>query len=544
MLGMAAIVAALAGSASLAVTGWRVSRGVKASAALRTPALVMVLGAAGAMLVLQAAIVSNDFSIGYVADVTATTTPLIFKVASAWAALEGSIVLWGLVLAGFTWLVARGVFRTAEPVDRLGAGALAVLGMIGVFWFGTILTVANPFAVCTVPAAVGCAATTWSPLAAAVAPAEGLGPNPLLQNHILMAIHPPMLYLGYVGMTVPYAFAMAALVRGDRGKVWLDRTHRWSIVAWTFLTLGLLLGAWWSYEVLGWGGYWAWDPVENAALIPWLVTTAFIHSAVVQRRRGMLQAWNFVLVIAAFSLTILGTFLTRSGVVDSVHSFTQSAIGPVLLAFLGVVVLGSTALLALRFDVVASSPRLESLASREGLFLLNNLLLIGLRPHRAHRDAVPDAGRGVRRPAALRGAPFFDRAAIPLAFALAAGDGVGADHPVPGRQGVGGLAQGPHPDPGWPSSPGPAACWSGVRSVGTVVAVVLAPFVDRGDRAPPLGPGRGATGTAGDGPRTVVTGDRPFWGGQAGARRGRPGRRRHRHVVGAGGAWRGGAGAR
>ena len=513
MLGMAAIVAALAGSASLAVTGWRVSRGVKASAALRTPALVMVLGAAGAMLVLQAAIVSNDFSIGYVADVTATTTPLIFKVASAWAALEGSIVLWGLVLAGFTWLVARGVFRTAEPVDRLGAGALAVLGMIGVFWFGTILTVANPFAVCTVPAAVGCAATTWSPLAAAVAPAEGLGPNPLLQNHILMAIHPPMLYLGYVGMTVPYAFAMAALVRGDRGKVWLDRTHRWSIVAWTFLTLGLLLGAWWSYEVLGWGGYWAWDPVENAALIPWLVTTAFIHSAVVQRRRGMLQAWNFVLIIAAFSLTILGTFLTRSGVVDSVHSFTQSAIGPVLLAFLGVVVLGSTALLALRFDVVASSPRLESLASREGLFLLNNLLLTVFALTVLIGTLYPMLVEAFGGQQLSVGRSFFDRAAIPLAFALLLAMGLGPITPY--RVAKASVV--------WPRvrTPirlalvtGAAAVLVGVRSVGTVVAVVLASFVIGVivrhlwtlARARPEPPVRAL--------RTVVTGDRPYWGGQ------------------------------
>jgi cytochrome c-type biogenesis protein CcmF len=337
--------------------------------ALRVPVLVMTLGGVAAMVALESAILSHDFTVAYVADHTATTTPFLFLLASGWAALEGSIVLWGLVLAGFTYLVSR---RVGDG-DGLGAGALAVMGLIGVFWFGLMATVANPFQVCTEAAALGCAQSAWWPLQTAVAPLEGVGPNPLLQNHILMAIHPPMLYLGYVGLSVPYAFAMAALVRGDRGKVWLDRTHRWTLIAWSFLTLGILLGAWWSYEVLGWGGYWAWDPVENAAFLPFLVATAFVHSAVVQRRRGMLQAWNFALVIATFSLTILGTFLTRSGVVASVHSFTQSAVGPALLGFLAVVVGVSLAIFATRIHVVASSPRLESLASREGVFLLKHL---------------------------------------------------------------------------------------------------------------------------------------------------------------------------
>ena len=509
LLGMAAMLVALAGAGLLAVTGWQVSRGDRPVASLRTPVLLMLFGSAAAMLVLEMAIVSDDFSIAYVADVTATTTPLIFKVASAWAALEGSIVLWGLVLALFTWLVAR----TVADGDRLGAGALAVLGLVGLFWFGTMVTVANPFAVCVEPAAVGCAASAWSPLAAAVAPAEGLGPNPLLQNHLLMAVHPPMLYLGYVGMTVPYAFAMAALVRGEPGKAWLDRTHRWSIVAWTFLTLGLVLGAWWSYEVLGWGGYWAWDPVENAALIPWLVTTAFVHSAVVQRRRGMLQAWNFVLVIAAFSLTILGTFLTRSGVVDSVHSFTQSAIGPVLLAFLGVVVVGSMAVLALRYDVVASSPRLESLASREGLFLLNNLLLTVFALTVLIGTLYPMLVEAFSGRQLSVGRPFFDRAAVPLAFALLLAMGLGPITPY--RVAKAAVV--------WPRirTPiraalvvGAGAVLIGVRSVATVVAVVLASFVVSvivrhlwalsGARPEPRPAALGR----------VVTGDRPFWGGQ------------------------------
>ncbi|MDQ3782860.1 MAG: cytochrome c biogenesis protein CcsA, partial [Actinomycetota bacterium] len=334
-----------------------------------------------------------------------------------------------------------------------------------------------------------------------------------LQNHILMAIHPPMLYLGYVGMTVPYAFAMAALVRGDGGKVWLDRTHRWSLISWTFLSLGLLLGAWWSYAVLGWGGYWAWDPVENAALIPWLVATAFIHSAVVQRRRGMLQAWNFVLVIAAFSLTILGTFLTRSGVIDSVHSFTQSPIGPALLGFLGVVVLGSMTLLALRLESVASSPRLESLASREGLFLFNNLLLTVFALTVLIGTLYPLLVEAFGGGQLSVGRPFFDRAAVPLAFTLLLAMGVGPITPYR-------VAR---PAVVWPRirTPlrvalvsGAAAVLVGVRSVPTVIAVVLAAFVI-GVIARHLltlaaaRPGRRLAAVG-----KVVSGDRPYWGGQ------------------------------
>ena len=163
---------------------------------------------------------------------------------------------------------------------------------------------------------------------------DGPGPNPLLQNHPLMAFHPPMLYLGYVGFTVPFAFAIAALATGRLDEGWLVETRRWTLFAWGFLTVGIMLGAWWSYEVLGWGGFWAWDPVENASFLPWLTATAYLHSVMVQERRGMLRVWNLSLLIATFSLTILGTFLTRSGVLDSVHSFTESSIGPLLLGVL------------------------------------------------------------------------------------------------------------------------------------------------------------------------------------------------------------------
>jgi cytochrome c-type biogenesis protein CcmF len=336
-------------------------------------------------------------------------------VATAWAALEGSIILWGLILAGFTWAMTLRYRRSPDP---LGAASLAVMGGVGLFFFGLMITVANPFEVCISALASGCAASSPWPFAAVDAPLNGPGPNPLLQNHLLMAIHPPMLYLGYVGLTVPFAYAIGALALGIPGPEWLRRSHRSTLVAWSFLTVGITLGGWWAYEVLSWGGYWAWDPVENASLMPWLIATAFLHSGLVQQRRGMLQAWNFVLVISAFSLTILGTFLTRSGTINSVHSFTQSAIGPALLGFLVLVLVGSFSLFTLRAHLVASSPRIETFVSREGMFLVNNLLLavygfvvlIGTT-YPLLVEAFTGTQVGV-------GAPFFNRLAVPLSFAL------------------------------------------------------------------------------------------------------------------------------
>ncbi len=422
LLGYLGIVVALGGSMLLAYLGARHARDAHIdSGTMRRVSAAVLAGAVVAMVALEIAILSHDFSIEYVANNTSTTTPFLFLMASGWAALEGSIVLWGLMLAIFTFLVARRL----NHGDGLGIGALGVMGFVGAFWFGVMATVANPFALCSDVVNGVCAASSGLPLGAAVAPAEGLGPNPLLQNHILMAIHPPMLYVGYVGFTVPFAFAISAMWRGDQGPTWLDRTHRWSLAAWTFLTLGIFLGGWWSYEVLGWGGYWAWDPVENAAFLPWLVGTAFIHSAIVQRRRGMLQAWNLILIIATFALTIFGTFLTRSGTIFSVHSFTQSLIGPVLLAFLGVVLVGSLALFAWRAPLMSSAPRMESLASREGMFMLNNLLLTLFAITVLVGTMYPLALEAFSGRQVTVGRPFFDKASIPIAFALLLAMGVG-----------------------------------------------------------------------------------------------------------------------
>lgn len=413
-LGSLGLIVATAGAVLLAIRGIRVARQGPGTD-LSSPVQMMLVGSVVAMGAMEIALLTDDFSLSYVANHHSTTTPFPFDVATAWAALEGSILLWGLVLAGFTWAVFR---RYRASPDRLGGAALAVMAGVGIFFFGLMLTVANPFEVCVQAGQSSCLQSSAWPFAAVDAPANGPGPNPLLQNHILMAVHPPMLYLGYVGLTVPFAYAIGALSLGVTGPDWLRKSHRSTLVAWSFLSLGIVLGGWWAYEVLSWGGYWAWDPVENASLMPWLVATAFIHSGIVQQRRGMLQAWNFVLVISAFALTILGTFLTRSGTINSVHSFTQSAIGPALLGFLVLVLVGSFTLFSARAGVVATSPRLESFVSREGTFLANNLLLsvyafvvlIGTT-YPLILEAFTGTQVGV-------GEPFYNRLAVPLSFLL------------------------------------------------------------------------------------------------------------------------------
>ena len=244
--------------------------------------------------------------------------------------------------------------------DPLVGTALLVMFVVCLFFFLLVLGPANPFTRVDVPAGY-----------------DGPGPNPLLQEHILMAFHPPMLYLGLVGFTVPFAFAIAALATGRLGEGWLIETRRATLLAWGFLTVGIILGAWWSYEVLGWGGFWGWDPVENASLLPWLTGTAYLHSVMVQERRGMLRVWNLSLLCATFSLTILGTFLTRSGVLESVHAFSDSDIGAWLLTFFVLIVAVSLGLIGWRGDRLRSPGQIDSPVSREGAFLANNVLFAG-----------------------------------------------------------------------------------------------------------------------------------------------------------------------
>ncbi|MBW3658623.1 MAG: heme lyase CcmF/NrfE family subunit [Actinobacteria bacterium] len=399
LVGYAGSLTAATGAVALALSGTLAATGsARARRWARTSAVAMVFGAGVAMLAMVVALLTDDFSVRYVAEHHSRATPFPFDVATAWAALEGSILLWVLVLAGFTAAVAR----TVGDDDRLGYAALAVLGVVAVFFTVLVASVANPFG------------------AVAPVPTDGPGPNPLLQNHLLMAIHPPLLYLGYVGLTVPFAFAIAALATGDARTDWLDRTRRWTLIAWTSLTAGIAVGGLWSYEVLGWGGFWAWDPVENASFLPWLTATAFLHSAIAQARRGVLRAWNVTLVIATFALTILGTFLTRSGVVASVHSFTQSDVGPALLGFLVVVLVGSLGLFAARAHVVTRAPRIDRLVSREGAFLVNNLLLTVFAFVVLLGTTYPIVLEALTTEQTSVGRPFFDRFATPIGMALLA----------------------------------------------------------------------------------------------------------------------------
>jgi cytochrome c-type biogenesis protein CcmF len=291
-------------------------------------------------------------------------------------------------------------FRS-RAADPLVAWATVVGLGVALFFFGLMLFAANPFA-----------------LVKGAIPADGAGPNPLLQNHPLMAFHPPMLYSGYVGFTIPFSFAVAALVTGRFGEGWLADVRRTTLIAWGFLTIGIVLGAWWSYEVLGWGGYWAWDPVENASLLPWLTGTAFIHSVIVQERRGMLRVWNLSLVIATFCLTILGTFLTRSGVINSVHSFSRSSIGPALLGFLGVVAVGGLALIAWRGDKLRTPGRIDSAVSRESAFLVNNVLFTGFALVVLTGTVFPLLVEALQDRQVSVGEPYFNRMTVPIGIAL------------------------------------------------------------------------------------------------------------------------------
>ena len=365
----------------------------------RSFAWLVLGGAVLATVAMEIALVTHDFSLQYVADNGSRSTPLLYTVATLWAALEGSIILWTLVLAGFLAAVVR---RFADRAgDPLVAWATLTIFAVAAFFFALMLGPADPFT--TVAGAI---------------PADGPGPNPLLQNHPLMAIHPPRLDLGSVGFSVPFAFAIAALVTGRVGEGWLAATRRWTLVAWGFLTAGIVLGSWWSYEVLGWGGFWAWDPVENASFLPWLTGTAYLHSVMIQQRRGMLRVWNLSLLVATFSLTILGTFLTRSGVLDSVHSFTESPIGPWLLGLFAVTVAVSLGLIGWRGDRLRAPGSIDSPLSREGAFLANNVVFAAFAFVVLLGTVFPLLVEAVNDDRISVGTPYFNRMTMPLGMML------------------------------------------------------------------------------------------------------------------------------
>src|SRR6476469_8737953 len=308
-----------------------------------------------AAVVLAVALGRHDFSFSYVAAHTNRTLPTRYALSAFWGGQEGSLLLWLLVLTGFG---ALAVALNRRLLRDLVAWVVPVIAGIGTFFAFVLVAVASPFDTQT-------------------APVDGAGLTPSLQNPYMVA-HPPMLYLGYVGLSIPFAFAAGAMLSGRTDERWIVATRRWTLVAWTFLGFGQLLGAHWAYVEVGWGGYYAWDPVENAALMPWLAATAFLHSVMVQERKGMLKIWNMVLVALAFELSIFGTFLTRSGVVNSIHSFAKSSIGGWFLAFVVISSLFSVALIMWRLPLLKARTKLESALSREATFLYNNLLLVAL----------------------------------------------------------------------------------------------------------------------------------------------------------------------
>jgi cytochrome c-type biogenesis protein CcmF len=316
-----------------------------------------ILASFGAALVasavLLAALLQRDFSFVYVYEHSSIELPRAYTISAFWGGQEGSLLLWLLILTGFSTVA---VLLARRSWASLLTWTVPVLGGVIVFFSLVLVAVASPFAT-------------------QAAPTDGLGLNPSLQNPYML-VHPPMLYLGFVGLTIPFAFAMGALAGRRADELWIVVTRRWTLVAWTFLGFGQLLGAHWAYVEVGWGGYFAWDPVENAALMPWLAATAFLHSVMIQEKRGMLKIWNVLLVVGAFALALFGTFLTRSGILSSIHSFTEGSIGLWFLGFIGIVLVGSAALIASRLPLLRSKTRLESPISREASFLYNNLLLV------------------------------------------------------------------------------------------------------------------------------------------------------------------------
>ena len=356
-----------------------------------------------ASLALWKGLVSHDFNMEYVAAYTSRNLPSAFIFSAFWAGQKGSLLFWAVVLSLFA---TAAQLLTPRRFAYLMPYVAGVTAAVITFFVSVMIFAADPFE------------------RLAFTPADGRGLNPQLQN-IGMVIHPPMLYLGYISVTIPFAFAVAALLSRRLDTGWIHAIRKWTIVSWLFLSVGITLGMWWAYVELGWGGYWAWDPVENASLLPWLTMTAFLHSVMIQEKRGMLKRWNFGLVIGTFLLSIFGTFITRSGVIASVHSFTQSNVGYFFLAFLAVAAILSFTLLYTRWAVLEADVRLESVVSREAAFLFNNLLFVGIAFSVLWGTLFPILSELVRGTKITVGPPFFNRVNVPLGLLLLALTGVG-----------------------------------------------------------------------------------------------------------------------
>ncbi len=355
-------------------------------------------------------LVNGNYEVAYVADVTSNSMPLYLKITALWGGQAGSLIFWSWLMSAF----ASAVTLRKWDRDREFLPWVIVVSLVTLAFF-LILSIffENPFVrIWQTPAGIQTA--MFQPAGSILfTQADGRGLNPLLR-HPGMIIHPPMLYLGFVAFVIPFAFAIAALVTGRTDDRWIRITRRWSLIAWLFLSLGLILGGRWAYDVLGWGGYWGWDPVEIAAFMPWLTGTAFLHSVMIQEKRGMLKHWNMVLIILTYCLVIFGTFLTRSGVLSSVHSFAQSAIGPLFFGFIGLTFITSLSLLLYRWDGLKSDAQMTSLLSREALFLLNNLLFMGILVVCFWGVMFPLISELFTGAKVTVGAPFYERATAPL----------------------------------------------------------------------------------------------------------------------------------
>ncbi len=360
--------------------------------------LTAFVGALLSVVALEHGLVTNDFTMNYVSSNSSRETPLLYQVTAMWSSLSGSILLWALMLSGYSAVVA--LKARGRLQDSTVAMTLAVLSFVSLFFFLMMLFSANPF------------------LSNAKVPFDGNGPNPLLQDYPLVAFHPPMLYLGYVGLTVPFAYAIASLITKREDSKFAAETRNFATFAWAALTIGIFLGAWWSYQVLGWGGYWAWDPVENAAFLPWLTATAYIHSSLSSERGGNLRLWNVSLLVATFSLTILGTFFTRSGVLQSVHSFSASSLGPILIGFFALVLIGSLVLIVIRAPQLHLASSKSTRLTRDGAFFANNILFVAFALIVLIGTSFPLLAQAVSGSVVTVGPPFYNSFTAPLGLVI------------------------------------------------------------------------------------------------------------------------------
>ncbi len=345
----------------------------------------------------------HDFGVSYVAQHSSLSMPWYYTASAFYGGQEGSLLYWALMLSIFSAIF---IFSSKRAPTALVPYVMATLMAIEIFFLIMLVSVSNPFVRLSVPLA------------------NGVGLNPLLMDPGML-IHPPMLLMGYMSFSVPFAFAVAAMITGQLGSEWLRSIRRWTLAAWAIQTAGLLLGAWWAYHVLGWGGYWGWDPVENAALLPWLTATAFLHSTMVQERRGMLKVWNLALVILSFALSIFGTFEVRSGIISSVHSFAYSDVGSYFVVFLAIIIVFSTALFIFRLPRLRPEQEFDSAMSREGSFLLNNFLLLGVTFATLWGTLFPLISQAFTHQTLTVGPPFYEQVNGPILLVLILAMGVG-----------------------------------------------------------------------------------------------------------------------